>query len=103
MQHLIIVVIAVILVAAVAMLVVGTIALLAAAVTMPSIAAMRAARFVGLTDPAWYVVLHAALGAAVGFWAHRVPPDRVRVLLISIVAAIILALVASAVLPFDPR
>ena len=100
MQHLIIVVIAVILVAAVAMLVVGTIALLAAAVAIPSIAAMRVARFIGLTDPAWYVVLHAALGAAVGFWAHRVPPDRVRVILLLALAAFVVALVAAAVLPF---
>lgn len=100
MQHLIVVAIAVLLIAAVAMLVVGTIAVLAAAVAIPSIAAMRAARFVGLTDPAWYVVLHAALGAAAGLWFHRVPPERVKVVLVSIVAAIILALVASAILPF---
>ena len=60
--------------------------------TMPSLVGMSPVRFVGLTDPGWSVILHAALGGLLGFWAHLATPwwvlsRRVKVLLIVTVIA----------------
>ena len=44
----------------------------AAIVTIPSIAVMELIQSLGLTDPGWFVVLHALLGGVIGFWAHRI-------------------------------
>ena len=49
-------------------------AFVAAGLTVPSVLAMTPLRLMGLTDPKWYVLLHALLGAAVGFSAHLVRP-----------------------------
>ena len=51
---------------------VSFLAAVAAMVTIPSLAVMRLIQFWGLTDPGWFVVLHALLGGVIGFWAHRI-------------------------------
>ena len=60
--------------------VVEILAYIAAIVTIPSLAVMGLIRFLGLTDPGWFVVLHALLGGVIGFWAHRIfqPLQRSR-------------------------
>lgn len=45
------------------------VAYLTSVLAIPSIAGMRMVQALGLTDPGWYVALHAAVGAAAGFWA----------------------------------
>ena len=55
--------------------------------TMPSLVGMSLVKFVGLTDPGWSVMLHAALGGFLGFWAHLARSRRVKVLLVVTVIA----------------
>ena len=65
-----IVFILVVLVALLSTILVQILGYMAAAVTVPSLLAMNLIRAAGLTDPDWYVVLHALLGAAVGATVH---------------------------------
>ena len=67
-------------VGAIVVFTVRALAYVAAIVTLPSLAVMGLIRFLGLTDPGWFVVLHALLGGAIGFWAHRIfqPFQRAR-------------------------
>ena len=55
---------------------------------MPSLIGMRLLKDVGLTDPNWTVMLHAALGGLLGFWAHLARPRRVKVLLLCIIISL---------------
>lgn len=76
-MHIIIAIAAIVLVLLIVVVIVAFVveklAFVAAIVTIPSLAVMRLIRFLGLTDPGWFVVLHALLGGVIGFWAHRVP------------------------------
>lgn len=49
---------------------------------MPSLVVMRLLESLGLTDPIWTLLLHAALGGFLGFWAHLARLRRVKVLLL---------------------
>ena len=49
---------------------------------MPSLVVMRLLELLGLTDPSWTLLLHAALGGFLGFWAHLARLRRVKVLLL---------------------
>ena len=48
---------------------------------MPSLVVMRLLEGLGLTSPSWSLLLHAALGGFLGYWAHLARPRRVKVLL----------------------
>ena len=102
MHYLILIAVILVVIGAAAYFAVITIAFVAALVAIPSIAAMRLIQFVGLTDPDWYVLLHAVLGAAVGFWAHLARDHRIKVILIAVVATIFGVTIVSAVLLDDP-
>ncbi len=79
MAQLIGILVVVALVALLVAFVVGILAYIVAIVAIPSITVMELIQFLGLTDPGWYVVLHALLGAAIGLWAHRVTRLRQNV------------------------
>ena len=66
------VLVVVLIVGVLVLIVVNLFAWVAFIVTIPSLAVMRLIRSWGLTDPGWYVVLHALLGAAIGIWAPRI-------------------------------
>lgn len=102
MPYLILIAVILVIIGAVAYFAVKTIAFVAAIVAIPSIAAMRLIHFVGLTDPDWYVWLHAVLGAVVGFRAHLARDRRVKVIVIGVVAAIFVVIIVSAILLEDP-
>ena len=70
----------VLVVGAIIVFTVRALAFVAAIVAFPSIAVMELIQSLGLTSPELYVVLHALLGAAIGFWAHRIsqPLQRAR-------------------------
>ena len=89
MAQLIGILVVVALVALLVAFVVGILAYIVAIVAIPSIAVMELIQFLGLTDPGWYVVLHALLGAAVGLWAHRVNRTH-RFIAISILVLLVL-------------
>ena len=77
MHYLILIALAVVVVALVVGVVVRVVAQLALIVTAPSVAAMGLIRLAGLTDPVWYEVVHALLGATAAMGAHLAGP-RVR-------------------------
>ena len=56
----------------------GLLAALAVLITAPSVFVMSLLQPLGFTDPIWPVLLHAALGGAIGRWAHlaRWRPSR---------------------------
>ena len=74
MPALIIAVLVLLVIGAVIVGITSALAFVAAGVTVPSAFAMTPFRLLGLTDPKWYVLQHALLGAAVGFSAHLVRP-----------------------------
>ena len=74
MRYLILIALVVLVVALVVGVVVRVVAQLALIVTAPSIAAMRLVRLAGLTDPVWYEVVHALLGATAAMGAHLAGP-----------------------------
>ena len=74
MPALIIAVLVLLVIGAVIVGITSALAFVAAGVTVPSAFAMMPFRLLGLTDPKWYVLQHALLGAAVGFSAHLVRP-----------------------------
>ena len=74
MPALIIAVLVLLVIGAVIVGITSALAFVAAGVTVPSAFAMTPFRLLGLTDPKWDVLLHALLGAAVGFSAHLVRP-----------------------------
>ena len=71
MHVVITVIIVALLVALLSTFLVQILAYLAAVVTIPSLIAMSLIQSAGLTDPVWYVALHALLGAVVGATIHR--------------------------------
>lgn len=67
---------------------------------MPSLIGVRLLKLLGLTDPNWIVMLHAALGGLLGFWAHLARPRRIKVLLLcSVISLYIFAIIVFQQLP----